>query len=553
MTPSSRAKVSGDQEQRVIDDLIARRFRSGLAVLGGTFVLLTLLRGIGHGLPASLALVKLGQVAIMAIGLYLLRPHAVPHRQVQLRAMLIVVAVFASLAIEGAIQQTAAGTAALSILIVLGAAILLPWTVRSQILVAAMAAAAILFDLLWLETTNVGNRDPLMASLMALVISVFVVHQLGRQRAVADHARLALQQEAMRFRALIQNSNDLVAVIDGESRVQYVGPSIRHILGFEPDEVIGRSAVDFIHEEDLAAVRAIFSEALRRSGSGRVVQARTRRAQGDWIWLEWATRNRIDDPPIHGIVANARDVTLRKQVESELRRSSEQLRALSEQLRTIREDESTRIAREIHDELGQSLTGLKLDLGWLQRQLTRADATVDARPIQDKIRSLSASVDGILETVRRIASELRPGLLDTLGLSAAVEWQTSEFERRTGVRARVSIVPRDLKVDAARSTATFRILQEILTNVVRHAEAKSVIVTLTLQAEALTLDVSDDGKGIPPEALSDPRALGLLGIRERALAVGGRVEILGRPGRGTRVRVEIPLQRADPGRTSDGY
>jgi signal transduction histidine kinase len=209
----------------------------------------------------------------------------------------------------------------------------------------------------------------------------------------------------------------------------------------------------------------------------------------------------------------------------------------------IREEERTMIAREIHDELGQALTGLKIDLAWLKKR-------VEDRPeLAEEIQSIVERVDGTMDAVRRIATELRPSILDHLGLVAAIEWQAQEFERRTGVKTSVRASRPEIAIDEVRATAVFRMLQETLTNVARHAGAARVDITLTVGAVDLSLDVRDDGRGITPAEIAASRSLGLVGLRERAIACGGMLAITGTPGRGTHVAVRVPL----PGQSLPGW
>jgi PAS domain S-box-containing protein len=233
----------------------------------------------------------------------------------------------------------------------------------------------------------------------------------------------------------------------------------------------------------------------------------------------------------------------------ERRQLEDQLRALSAHVEEIREDERTGIAREIHDELGQALTALKIDLSWIGRRL--ADAPIPADAIGDKLRTLAKMTDEIIDSVRRISAELRPGALDDLGLVAAVEWEVQQFERRTGVTCMVKADVDDTGLARDVSTAVFRILQEALTNVARHANATRVEVRLTLGIDRLRLEVQDDGKGITPEAAFAAKALGLLGIRERALRLGGSASVTGASDVGTTVTVELPTRGSDPRATHD--
>jgi signal transduction histidine kinase len=191
----------------------------------------------------------------------------------------------------------------------------------------------------------------------------------------------------------------------------------------------------------------------------------------------------------------------------------------------------------IHDELGQALTALKLDLGWLQRQLRE-----DQRALVAKINTTLKHIDDTVRSVQKISSELRPGLLDDLGLVAAIEWHAQEFRDRTRIACEVFVDPRDMMIGADLATTLFRIFQEALTNVARHARASSVRTCLTQKDGRLELEVKDDGRGITEEQLSDPRSFGLISMRERVHCWRGRIDITGRPNRGTTVRVIVPPQ-----------
>ena len=220
-----------------------------------------------------------------------------------------------------------------------------------------------------------------------------------------------------------------------------------------------------------------------------------------------------------------------------MRRSRQELRDLAARLQTVREEERTRIARELHDELGQQLTGLKIDLSWVRGRLPRTQAEA-----ADRLQSVITRVDGTVDSVRRIATELRPGVLDLLGLVPAIEWQAQEFGRRTGIATDLDLHSDDSPVDDDRATTVFRILQEALTNVARHAQATRVRIGVTQTREELLLEVTDNGRGISQTELADRSSLGLVGVRERAIACGGVLEIEGSPGKGTRVHVRIPCR-----------
>jgi len=229
--------------------------------------------------------------------------------------------------------------------------------------------------------------------------------------------------------------------------------------------------------------------------------------------------------------------------EQRLRTSEENLRALAAHLQSIREEERIHIAREIHDELGQALTGLKYDIG----ALAKGHGTDDAAAFGQKTQAISQGIDRIINSVRRISSGLRPEVLDEIGLGAAIEWQAREFQRRTGVRCLVEMPPRFTNPDKERSTALFRIFQELLTNVARHANATRVDVKLEDADDgALRLTVADNGRGIRSAEYESRTSLGFIGLRERVLAFGGALDVKGEEGKGTSVSVTIPTTTQQP-------
>jgi signal transduction histidine kinase len=231
-----------------------------------------------------------------------------------------------------------------------------------------------------------------------------------------------------------------------------------------------------------------------------------------------------------------KEIAEHKLTEHRLRESEENLRALAGRLQSVREEEQIRIAREVHDGLGQALTGLKMDLTWLAGRLKTAE-----QALLNKVASMFALIDETIHSVRKIASGLRPELLDEAGLAAAIGWHARDFQQRTGIRCMVDVPPDTDGLDAERSTAIFRVFQEVLTNVARHANATRVDISMRRDDVHFTLEVRDNGKGIAPAAVQDPRSLGLLGMRERVLPFDGRIDIgSGGRGKGTRVLVSLP-------------
>jgi len=225
----------------------------------------------------------------------------------------------------------------------------------------------------------------------------------------------------------------------------------------------------------------------------------------------------------------------RRHAERELKRSQELFRNLSTHLQEVREEERTRIARQIHDDLGQALTALKIDISWLNHKL--AD---DRAVVREKLKSMVTLIDETVQTVHTVSEDLRPGILDDFGLSAAIEWQAEEFQKRTGIECR-TIYSEELDLSREQSTNLFRIVQESLTNVIRHAAATEVEIKIESKDGILTLEIQDNGKGITEAAIADAKSFGLIGIKERAHSLGGEVTISGTRSAGTRLTVRMPI------------
>src|SRR6266516_1302818 len=236
----------------------------------------------------------------------------------------------------------------------------------------------------------------------------------------------------------------------------------------------------------------------------------------------------------------AQDITERKLAEDEIKATNDLLRALSAKLQSAREEEGTRIARELHDELGSALTSVNWGLEEVDKRLSAGDR-VDLSALRTKVKTMVTLVDSTIDTVRRISSELRPSVLDDLGLVEAIEWQAQQFQAQTGIIYQSDCSVEDIGLNREQSTAVFRIFQEALTNILRHAEATRFSSTLKLEANSLVLIIGDNGKGITASEVSRPQSLGLLGMRERAHLVGGEINISGAEGQGTVITVRVPL------------
>ncbi|MBN2289728.1 MAG: hypothetical protein JXQ83_10385, partial [Candidatus Glassbacteria bacterium] len=233
------------------------------------------------------------------------------------------------------------------------------------------------------------------------------------------------------------------------------------------------------------------------------------------------------------------DITSLKKAEQELRKSHEELHNLTAYLQESRENERTAMAREIHDELGQALTALKIDMALLGE-----DIPWDLIYLNSQVKSISALIDSILNSVRRISADLRPGLLDDLGLKAAVEWQVSEYTKRTGTKCRLALTREEPDLSEEVTTNVFRIFQEAMTNIARHAGATEARISLLKKSRSLELKVKDNGYGIKDSQISASKSFGIIGMQERARFCGGKLKISGNPGKGTTLTLSIPLEKA---------
>jgi PAS domain S-box-containing protein len=382
-------------------------------------------------------------------------------------------------------------------------------------------------EVVWTQNSVLAVRDASGAVINLLALSEDVTTR--------KQAEDALRASEQRFRTIVETAREGIWVLDARGITTFVNPRMAEMLGWEPQDMLGRSLYEFMDAGVQAEARA--NPFQRNPGAREQRDLRFRRRDGAELWTIMNSSPLYDAEGNHaGTFGMLTDITRRKAAEEALRRSGQSLRALAARQQEVREEERIRIAREIHDELGQVLTGLAMDVAWLECRLPRS-----ADDLRARLELMAQNIDGTIQSVRRIAAELRPGVLDDLGLVSAIEWQVQAFQARSGVRCSMSLPGKEIELDPGRATAVFRILQEILTNVARHAAAGSLSVELGEAHDELLLMVRDDGVGVRPERLTDSNSLGILGMRERALVFGGTVEITGLPRKGTLVCVRIPL------------
>jgi PAS domain S-box-containing protein len=348
----------------------------------------------------------------------------------------------------------------------------------------------------------------------------------------------ALRKSEERWRAVFENSAAGIGLGDITSgRILRTNLALQRMLGYSEEELRALSFMDITYEGDREANRQLLAELLEGGRPSFKMQKRYRRKDSNLIWASVHVSLVPGTQSIPQLcMAIVEDISERKRAQEELQHSFKQLRALTARLQGIREEERKSVAREIHDELGQALTAIKIDLASLVRELP-----ADRQKQRKRAYSVLELVGETIQSVRRISTELRPGVLDDLGLVAALEWAAEEFEARTGTRCRLDLPEEDIEIDQERATAMFRIFQETLTNVARHADATEVAVRLAKENSDLTLEVHDNGRGISEEQLSGGRSLGILGMRERAALLGGEFGVIGGPKNGTTVRVRIPV------------
>jgi PAS domain S-box-containing protein len=410
---------------------------------------------------------------------------------------------------------------------------------RHPVVLAVGAASAVALIALNVGAFLLGERAPwLLGGVLVADMLLVGAGILGgaRQALLAEERSDASQA---RLGAIVDSAMDAIITVDEEQKIVLFNRAAEQVFRVRRDDVLGTPLDRFLPSRFRGAHRGH----IEHFGHTGV----TSRRMGDVTTL-WALRGE-QEFPIEASISQAvedgkryytvilRDITLRKQAEDDLRRQQQELRELSARVLEAREDEKAHIARELHDELGQLLTALKMDLRWLRERLPDAELTTKA----DEMGEL---LDKTVASTRRISADLRPLMLDDLGLADAAQWLVEDFARRSGVKCEIRVPEGTGFEDLSRavSTAVYRAVQESLTNIGRHAGARNAWVMLALEDGELQVEVEDDGRGIAPEDLAKARSLGLRGMRERVAYLGGSLEIGRAPRGGTRLRLRVPLR-----------
>lgn len=372
------------------------------------------------------------------------------------------------------------------------------------------------------------------------------LHQAQEELVERQRNETALRLSEKRYREVFENTSDCMFLLDvlpeGGFKVVRFNPAEEKSVGITNAQAAGKLINEIMPPDIARVLKANFS---------RCVETGSRINYEEQLDLPIGRRNfdttlipvRDAGGRVYRIVGIAHNITERKQTAEHLRRSEEQLRALSSRIQSLREEERTSIAREIHDHLGQLLTALKFDLRLIQRKIAGVSDLELRAILSGKIDTATELTDETVRSVQRIASELRSGVLDQLGLAAAIKSEAQSFQTRTGIQCECSLPTALMEISKEQATTVFRIFQEIQTNIARHAHATEVVVWLSIDGNNLVLEVEDNGVGIKELEIEDAKSLGILGMQERATLLGGTVRFRRNSGKGTTVTMQIPLKR----------
>lgn len=338
---------------------------------------------------------------------------------------------------------------------------------------------------------------------------------------------------------VINSAMDAIIIMDPQQRIVIFNNAAENVFGWSRSNVLGQR-LDVLLPARFHHVHQQHVKHFGETGTtSRRMIAKTvltgLRANGEEFPIE-ASISHFGEGEQKLYTVILRDVTLRVQAEDALRRSKEELRELAAGANQLREQEQRRIARELHDELAQALTGLKMDVAWIKDKLPEPSPAMVA-----KLKSMEALLDSTVAATRRISSDLRPMMLDDLGLVPATEWLVQNFIERTGIPCELAIASAELDLSDPLATTVYRLMQESLTNIAKHAKASSVEITLALNDGAIVMSVRDDGVGFSPQDPRKPNSYGLIGLRERVYLLGGTIHIDSAPGLGTTIDIHLPV------------
>src|SRR6185369_13465160 len=378
---------------------------------------------------------------------------------------------------------------------------------------------------------SAGTANVLDSILLVIFLipafEIFIFRPLLLQITIRKNAEAELTIEKNKLNGILDTMPDGVYIVNRQYQIEYVNKTIEHEYG----PVNGCKCYEYSNGRKEPCLWCNMSEILAGSP-----------VRGEWNSTSTGKMYDLFERPIRNFDGSVsklmilHDITERKRALDEVRDSREQLRNLTAHLQAVREEERAAIAREIHDELGQVLATLQLDISWLLGELHE-----DQRHLVEKAEAMSGLIVNTVKTVQKISSELRPVMLDELGLADAMEWQAKEFQKRSGISCDFAVELASKSFDRGISTALYRIFQETLTNVLRHAGATRVEGSLMEKRERIVLKVRDNGRGITRKQINDPLSIGLIGMKERTRMLGGRARIRGVYRKGSAIVVQIPI------------
>ena len=404
------------------------------------------------------------------------------------------------------------------------------------------------FDRLLGSPRDTAKVEALKGFNFILTTAVVLYLVLRRAFHIRRQAEEALRLSQQRFESVALATTDAIWDLNLETKMVWWSTGIQQLFGYRPEDVSPNLDwwLERLHPEDKDRVTQEMERVADSGGRTWAGHYRFRRQDGSYASV--LDRGYIihdaAGKPVR-VVGGISDISERRRAEEALESSHRQLRALTARLQSGREEERANVAREIHDELGQVLTAIKMNLDWLERRIDERAEGPALNPLLERVVESAEMTDSAIKSVQRIATELRPGALDNLGLAEALLQEANRFQQRSGVACEMDLPAGPLNLPGQVATAVFRVFQEAITNVGRHAKATVVRVLLKIDAEQLVLQVEDNGQGIRPEATADSHSLGLLGMRERASVLGGEATISPITPHGTRVSLRLPRAATD--------
>ncbi len=365
------------------------------------------------------------------------------------------------------------------------------------------------------------------------------VRSIGTVQDITDRvlAEQKLNSQLKRNQLILNTTNDGFILADDKGNIFETNPAYCKLIGYSSQELKKMNIRDLEIPIPKEQIDSRINRMLKQGYDNFETQHITKHGKKIDLSVSIAI-TKYENKPF--IAAFVRDITLQKQSLENLKKSREEISELAQHLQDIREEERRSIATEIHDDLGQSLTALKLDTTILLKLLSSSD-----KAITKKIESMKDLADQTIRTVQKISSELRPGILDDLGLAAAIEWEASKFQERTNIKCTLTLEPSDISLSENLNVTIFRLFQETCTNVARHSKATELDINITKQKYKLIMKIKDNGIGITASQINDHKSFGIIGMKERLKNLNGKINFVGKPNKGTIVQIEVPLKSED--------